>query len=123
VFKVLSDDELPPGSGHIIFKGAATWAASNRRPFQSFYEACLARGMKPHLERLILARKIAAITLLVWKRVCFDAGPLKQQEQLERWRASSQDSSSGDGFMVLPTLCRTTLLACARNRRRRHIKR
>jgi len=28
-----------------IFKGAATWAASNNGPFQSFYEARLARGM------------------------------------------------------------------------------
>jgi hypothetical protein len=57
-----------------IFKGAATWAASNGGPFQSFYEACLARGMKPHLARLTLARKIAAITLLLWKKGgCFDA--------------------------------------------------
>ena len=63
-----------------IFKGAATWAASNSGPFQSFYEACLARGMKPHLARLTLARKIAAITLLIWKKgVCFDAEYLKQQ--------------------------------------------
>jgi transposase len=62
-----------------IFKGAATWAASNSGPFQSFYEACLARGMKPHLARLTLARKIAAITLLIWKKgVCFDAEYLKQ---------------------------------------------
>src|SRR5215472_5806413 len=63
-----------------IFKGAATWAASNNGPFQNFYEACLARGMKPHLARLTLARKMAAITLLVWKKgVCFDAEHLKQQ--------------------------------------------
>jgi transposase len=63
-----------------IFKGAATWAASNSGPFQRFYEACLARGMKPHLARVTLARKIAAITLLVWKKgVCFDAEHLKQQ--------------------------------------------
>jgi transposase len=63
-----------------IFKGAATWAASNSGPFQSFYESCLARGMKPHLARLTLARKIAAITLLIWKKgVCFDAKHLKPQ--------------------------------------------
>jgi hypothetical protein len=36
--------------------------------------------MKPHMARLTLARKIAAITLLVWKKeVCFDAKHLKQQ--------------------------------------------
>lgn len=63
-----------------IFKGAATWAASNSGPFKNFYEACVTRGMKPHMARLTLARKIAAITLLVWKKgVCFDAEYLKQQ--------------------------------------------
>lgn len=51
-----------------IFKGAAIWAASNQGPFLSFYEACVARGMKPHMARLTLARKIAAITLVVWKK-------------------------------------------------------
>jgi len=63
-----------------IFKGAATWAASNSGPFRNFSEACMARGMKPHLARLTLARKIAAITLLVWKKgVPFDADYLKLQ--------------------------------------------
>ena len=63
-----------------IFKSAATRAASTVGPFQDFYQACVARGVKPHLARLTLARKIAAITLLVWKKgVCFDAEHLKQQ--------------------------------------------
>jgi hypothetical protein len=62
-----------------IFKGAATRAAAVG-PFKNFYEACVARGMKPHLARLTLARKIATITLLVWKKgVRFDAKYLKQQ--------------------------------------------
>jgi transposase len=62
-----------------IFKGAATRAATTR-PFRDFYEACVARGMKPHMARLTLARKMAAITLLVWKKgVCFDAEHLTQQ--------------------------------------------
>ena len=63
-----------------IFKGAATWAAANNGPFQNFYQTCLARGMKPSMARLTLARKIATITLLVWKKgVHFDAEHLKQQ--------------------------------------------
>jgi hypothetical protein len=63
-----------------IFKGAATWAPGNQGPFQTFYEACVAKGMKPHMARLTSARKIAAITLLVWKKgVRFDAEHLKQQ--------------------------------------------
>jgi transposase len=62
-----------------IFKGAATRAAVSG-PFRNFYEACVARGMKPPMARLTLARKIAAITLLVWKKgVRFDAEHLKQQ--------------------------------------------
>jgi transposase len=63
-----------------IFKGAATRAAVTPGPFREFYQACLARGMKPSMARLTLARKMAAITLLVWKKgVCFDAEYLKQQ--------------------------------------------
>src|SRR5580765_6654413 len=63
-----------------IFKGAATRAAAAAGPFQNFYEARIANGMKPPMERLTLARKIAAITLLVWKKgVRFDAEQLKQQ--------------------------------------------
>ncbi len=63
-----------------IFKGAAKRAAATAGPVQGFYQDCVARGMKPHLARLGLARKIAAITLLVWKKaVRFDAEHLKQQ--------------------------------------------
>ena len=63
-----------------IFKGAATRAAATAGPFQEFYEARIASGMKPPMARLTLARKIAAITLLVWKKgVCFDAKQLRQQ--------------------------------------------
>ena len=57
-----------------IFKGAATRAAFTAGPLQNFYEARIANGMKPPMARLTLARKIAAITLLVWKKgVRFDA--------------------------------------------------
>jgi transposase len=63
-----------------IFKGAATRAAATAGPFQNFYEARIANGMKPPMARLTLARKIAAITLLVWKKgVRFDAEQLGQQ--------------------------------------------
>jgi len=63
-----------------IFKGAATRAAAVPGPFQDFHAALVARGMKPTMARLTLARKIAAITLIVWKKgVGFDAEYLKQQ--------------------------------------------
>ena len=63
-----------------IFKSAALNAALRAGPFQDFYEGLLARGMKPELARVTLARKIAAITLTLWKKgECFDAGYVKRQ--------------------------------------------
>jgi len=63
-----------------IFKSTATKASSGAGPFHDVYEGLLAKGMKPSMARLTLARKIAAITLIVWKKgVSFDAKHLKQQ--------------------------------------------
>jgi hypothetical protein len=63
-----------------IFKGAAIRAMTVEGPFQEFYQALVAKGMKPTMARLTLARKIAAITLIVWKKGArFDAEHLKQQ--------------------------------------------
>jgi transposase len=63
-----------------IFKGAAMRASTAVGPLRDFYEALLAKGRKPTMARLTLARKIAAITLIVWKKeVRFDANYLKQQ--------------------------------------------
>ena len=40
----------------------------------------IGKGMRPEMARLTLARKIAAIVLIVWKKgVCFDAQHLKSQ--------------------------------------------
>jgi hypothetical protein len=47
---------------------------------QEFYAALVAKGMRPEMARLTLARKIAAIILIVWKKgVSFDAEHLKPQ--------------------------------------------
>jgi transposase len=63
-----------------IFKSAATSASSGAGPSHDFYAALLAKGMRPEMARLTLARKIAAITLTLWKkRVSFDAEQLKPQ--------------------------------------------
>src|ERR1700719_2040212 len=63
-----------------IFKGAAIIAATKAGPFQEFYAALVAKGIRPEMARLTLARKIAAIALIVWKKgVCFDAQHLKPQ--------------------------------------------
>jgi transposase len=63
-----------------LFKSAATTASASHGPFRPFYENLLGKGMKPELARLTLARKIAAITLHVWKKgEPFDAQYLKPQ--------------------------------------------
>ena len=63
-----------------IFKSAATRASCGRGPFHDFYTSLLAKGMKPEMARLTLARKIAAITLTLWKKEeRFDVEQLKTQ--------------------------------------------
>ena len=37
-------------------------------PLQDLYEACIARGTKPELAKVTLARKIASIALRLWKK-------------------------------------------------------
>jgi transposase len=63
-----------------LFKGAAVVASIKRGPFAEFYAALVAKGMRPEMARLTLARKIATIVLFVWKKgVSFDASHLKPQ--------------------------------------------
>jgi hypothetical protein len=63
-----------------IFKGAATRASCGVGPLRDFYVTLLAKGMKPEMARLTLARKIAAIALTLWKKEeRFDAQPLQLQ--------------------------------------------
>jgi hypothetical protein len=63
-----------------IFKSTATRASCGTGPFHDFYTTLLAKGMKPEMARLTLARKIAAIALTLWKRgERFDAQQLKTQ--------------------------------------------
>ncbi|MGO9306773.1 MAG: IS110 family transposase [Candidatus Korobacteraceae bacterium] len=63
-----------------IFKSAASMASSQEGAFHDFYQGLLTKGMKPAMARLTLARKIAAITLILWKKGArFDAKQLKPQ--------------------------------------------
>ena len=63
-----------------LFKGAAIVASTKAGPFEEFYTAMVAKGIRPEMARLTLARKIAAIALIVWKKgVHFDAKYLKPQ--------------------------------------------
>jgi transposase len=51
-----------------VFKGAATTATARAGVLQGFYQRLLARGMRPELARVTLTRKLAALTLHLWKR-------------------------------------------------------
>jgi transposase len=60
-----------------IFKGAASRVSSSRGPLRDFYDNLLNNGRKPTMARLTLARKIAAIILIEWKKeIRFDANYL-----------------------------------------------
>src|SRR5271169_6748546 len=63
-----------------LFKSAATGATACPGVFRDFYQNLLGKGMRGEMARLTLARKIAAITLHVWKKgEPFDAEYLKPQ--------------------------------------------
>ncbi|MCW9078756.1 MAG: transposase [Gammaproteobacteria bacterium] len=51
-----------------VFKGAAVAASAKPGPLQDFYHGMLERGMDEALARVTLARKLAAVTLRLWKR-------------------------------------------------------
>jgi transposase len=63
-----------------LFKGAAISASTRPGPLHDFYVARVAKGMRPTMARLTLARKIAAITLTMWKKgASFDPQQLSRQ--------------------------------------------
>jgi len=63
-----------------LFKGAAISASTRPGPLHDFYVALLEKGMRPSMARLTLARKMATITLTIWKKgVDFDAQQLHRQ--------------------------------------------
>jgi transposase len=58
----------------------ATAASVRQGVWREFYLGLLSKGMRPEMARLTLARKIAAITLKIWKKgETFDAEYLKLQ--------------------------------------------
>ena len=68
-----------------VFKGAANAATGRPGPFLNFYQELLVRGMREELARVTLARKIAALTLRIWKTgELFDPTQLTQLQQQQR---------------------------------------
>jgi transposase len=63
-----------------VFKGAATAATARPGPLQTLYQGMVARGMREELARVTLTRKLAALTLRLWKKgERFDPMQLTQQ--------------------------------------------
>jgi hypothetical protein len=60
--------------------GLAISASTRPGPLHDFYVARVDKGMRPTMARRTLARKIATITLTMWKKeVGFDPQNLHQQ--------------------------------------------
>jgi hypothetical protein len=51
-----------------LFKSAAVSASTRPGPLRDFYVARVEKGIRPTMARLTLARKIAAISLTIWKK-------------------------------------------------------
>jgi transposase len=63
-----------------LFKSAAIQASTREGPFREFYDALVAKGMRPEMARLTLARKMVTIAFTACKKgVVFDAKYLKPQ--------------------------------------------
>jgi len=60
----------PNRNAHLkqLFKSTAISASTKPGPLGDYYARLLDKGIKPAMARLTLARKIAAITLVVWKK-------------------------------------------------------
>lgn len=63
-----------------LFKDAAATAVSREGPFREFYARQLAAGKDPEIARVVVARKLATIVLILWKKgERFNAEHLKPQ--------------------------------------------
>lgn len=51
-----------------VFKGAAASAVQQHAEVQQYYQRLCSNGMRPELARLTVARKLAAIVLILWKK-------------------------------------------------------
>ena len=63
-----------------VFTSAATAATARPGALQTFYQAMVARGMREDLARVTLTRKLAALTLRLWKTgASYDPAKLTMQ--------------------------------------------
>ena len=94
-----------------VFKGAATAATGRPGPLNDWYRGLLARGMREELARVTLTRKLAALTLRLWKKgarsdptqltqPAFERRPSEAavRVQCPRRRARVRDDGAGDSL-------------------------
>jgi transposase len=63
-----------------VFKAAATTASARPGPLREYYDGLIAKGMRAEMARLTVARKIATMALILWKRgERFDPTELRSQ--------------------------------------------
>jgi len=83
-----------------LFKGAAISASTRPGPLCDFYAALVAKGMRPTMARLTLARKLVTITFTRWKKgvvSTLNSCVGKQFEPLWRRRLPLSEFSPGGG--------------------------
>jgi hypothetical protein len=51
-----------------VFKGAALTAIATNNEFKQYYQRMIDKNIRPEMARLTVARKLASITLSVWKK-------------------------------------------------------
>jgi transposase len=62
-----------------VFKGAAASAVQQHAEVKEYYDRLCAKGMRPEMAQLTVARKLAAIVLILWKKgERYDPQRLKQ---------------------------------------------
>ena len=51
-----------------VFKGAAASAVQQHAEVKAYYDSLCAKGMRPEMAQLTVARKLAAVVLILWKK-------------------------------------------------------
>ena len=77
-----------------VFKGAATAATGRPGPLQDFYEGMIARGMRGELARVTLTRKLAALTLRLWKEGRKENATIQRSCRCKRANARTHEAAA-----------------------------
>jgi len=83
-----------------LFKSAAISASTRPGPLRDFYVARVEKGMRPTMARLTLARKMAAISLTIWKKGCASAPSHPLHAMPPRITRNSDRPRASDRTMV-----------------------